>query len=85
MHSVSTEELTEHEKSMFMEFKADGSVTHRRGDMSREGVWEMREQNGVASIYTNVGGREQENEIKTLDENTLSIVDRGAIVTLKRR
>lgn len=85
LHSVSGEELTESEKSATIEFKSDGTMVQTRGDKTREGTWEIKEEDGKKVLSITADDRTTDSPIKSLDGSTLSFEERGEVVTLKRK
>lgn len=87
LENVEGEELTESEKSATLEFKADGSLTRKRGEMEKKGKWKMDEKDGkkVLVIMNEEGEVDEENEIVKLTATEFIIDSKGKKVTLKKK
>ena len=85
--SISGEELSDAEKSSTFEIKEDGTFIRKRGDMEREGQWEIVEKDGTRFfiIKDKDGSSEEENEIKSLDGSTFVFMNKGNEITLKKK
>ena len=83
LHSVSGEELTEHEKDMTLTFKEDGSCESSRGDESATGTWELSDDGKTLTFE--LDGREEKCENVEVTDDELTFEQGSDKITLKRK
>ena len=81
--SVSGEELSEKEKQMTITFKEDGTAK-TTGNNEESMKWEVKETDGKAFLIVTTSKKE-ENEIKSIDDKKLVLIDKGTEITLTKQ
>ncbi|MEX1000759.1 MAG: lipocalin family protein [Crocinitomicaceae bacterium] len=82
IESVSSEELTDAEKTLTVDFQADGKLVSERDGETREEEWELSEDGKTLTIKS--GDREIENKVIELTEDKLVLKERDDKVTFSR-
>ena len=83
IESVSGEELTEHEKSLIVDFQSGGKAISERDGETREGEWKLSDDGKILTMSHD--GRDEESTVKELTADKLVLEQGSDEITFSRK